>query len=171
MAERTLNTRKRPVQAARGRRHQRGEALLDAMLATLMVMILGMGPLYVMTKAAVMQREGTAQQLVSAQLRTLLQTTPKSQICNADGSRTADWSEPSTMALTTSGSGTSQQVDMTISALCYSENITVNGVSVPQVQLTLVGCLPAALGMSGPVVLREGATQNDEPTACTDDGA
>ncbi|MDP2418175.1 MAG: hypothetical protein U1D25_01910 [Hydrogenophaga sp.] len=137
------------------------------MLATLMVLILGMGPLYVMTKAAVMQREGTAQQLVSAQLRTLLQTTPKSQICNADGSRTADWSAPSTIALTTYGNATSQQVDMTVSALCYSVNTTVNGVSVPQVQLTLVGCLPTALGMSGPVVLREGATQNDEPTSCT----
>jgi len=171
MAERTLNTRKRPAQAARGRRHQRGDALIDAMLATLMVLILGMGPVYVMTKAAVMQREGTAQQLVSAQLRTLLQTTPKSQICNTDGSLTADWSEPSTIELTTSGNGTSQQVDMTVSALCYSENITVNGVSVPQVQLTLVGCLPAALGMSGPVVLREGATRNDEPASCTDDDA
>lgn len=167
MAERTLKTHQRLRQASKGRRQQRGDALIDAMLAMLMVLIVGMGPLYVMTKAAVMQREGTAQQLVSAQLRTLLQTTPKSVMCNADGSRTASWSVPNTFPITTYGSGTPQQVDMTVSALCYSQNTTVNVVSVPQVQLTLVGCLPAALGMSGPVVLREGATRNDEPTACT----
>lgn len=167
MAQRTLNTRPIAAPSAKGRRHQRGEALLDAMLATLMVMILGMGPLYVMTKAAVMQREGTAQQLVSAQLRTLLQTTPKSLMCNNDGTRAAGWSQPQTFTLTTSGGDTPQPVDMTVTALCYSESTTVNGVSVPQVQRTLVGCLPAALGMSGPVVLREGATRNDEPSSCT----
>lgn len=167
MAQRTLTTRQRHVPAARGRRHQRGEALLDAMLAALMVVVLGMGPLYVMTKAAVMQREGTAQQLVSAQLRTLLQTTPKSLMCNSDGTRAVDWSEPRPFTLTTSGSGTPQSVEMTVTALCYSENTTVNGVSVPQVQRTLVGCLPDALGMSGPVVLREGTTRNDEPSSCT----
>ena len=167
MAQRILTTRQRPVPGAKGRRHQRGEALLDAMLAGLMMMILGIGPLYVMTKAAVMQREGTAQQLVSAQLRTLLQTTPKSLMCNSDGTRAAAWSQPRTFPFLTSGSGTPQQVDMTVTALCYSENTTVNGVTVPQVQRTLVGCLPAALGMSGPVVLREGATRNDEPSSCT----
>lgn len=165
MAQRTLNIQSRRTAPKAGRRHQRGDALIDAMLASLITLLLGMGPLYVMTKVAVMQREGSAQQLVSAQLRTLLQTTPKSDICNTDGTPTT-WSPYSIPLPAQSASGSTQQVAMTVRALCRSENITVNGVSIPQVQLTLIGCLPVTLGLSGPVVLREGSPQNDEPTTC-----
>ncbi|WP_123785285.1 hypothetical protein [Pseudazoarcus pumilus] len=59
--------------SSRSSRMQSGSALLDALLATLVLTIVGMGPLLVTAKALVAQRQSTVQQLTAVELRELMQ--------------------------------------------------------------------------------------------------
>lgn len=149
------------------RRHhatQRGDALFDAMIATLLVMVLGMGPMYVATRAAVAQREGVIQQVAASELRSILLSTPKSEICTASGP-VGLWATPQIFQVQSQVSG-GPAVDMTVTTLCQNTDVEIAGVTVTQPMATLVGCLPAATGVSGPLIMREGGVLEDEPTSC-----
>lgn len=62
---------------------QRGEALLDALLAMVLVAILGLASVYASAKAMVTQQNALSQQMVSAQLRQqlpqMIRTCPASE--------------------------------------------------------------------------------------------
>lgn len=61
--------RRRPRRSAR---QQRGDVLLDALIAMLLASIIGLGPAYVAARATVVQTQGGMQNLAAVQMRNLL---------------------------------------------------------------------------------------------------
>lgn len=53
---------------------QAGDALLDSLIAMLVLTVVGIGPIMVTAKALVAQRQATVQQLTSVELREAMQT-------------------------------------------------------------------------------------------------
>lgn len=148
---------------------QKGSALFDAMIATLLVMIMGLGPMYVIVKAQAAQRTGGSQQWVTSELRNLLLRNPHNEMCDASGNAIGVWANPQTFTRTglVTGGGTAPSVSVVVTALCYpAGTLTVNGVSVVRSTVTLVGCAGSPLGGMGPIIIREGDVANNEPTSC-----
>jgi len=152
-------------------RRQQGGAMIDAMIATLLVMIMGLGPMYVTGKATVAQRTAGGQQLVAGELRQLLLNTPHDAMCDADGNVKSDWTNPQEINLTglATGGGTAPAISITVTTLCYASNtaLTINDTSVSRSTVTLVGCASAPLASMGPIIVREGDVANNEPTSCS----
>jgi Tfp pilus assembly protein PilW len=158
---------KRPRLSKPGR--QKGGALIDAMIATLLVMIMGLGPMYVTVKASVVQRTAGAQQWVAAELRNILLSTSHSEMCSPSGTALGAWASPRTFTRTglAAAGQSAPSVTVVVTTLCYAPSaITVNGTSVARSTVTLVGCAGAPLTGMGPVIIREGAVAGNEPTSC-----
>ena len=64
------------------RRSEKGDALLDALIAMVLVLVLGMGSVYVSAKATVSQRQAASQQTASVQLRQRMQASGPA-LCSA----------------------------------------------------------------------------------------
>ena len=143
---------------------QRGDALLDSMVATVLVLILGMGPIYVGARAAVAQRDGASQQVAAAQLRSLLLSTPSSEICDATGPLGL-WA--TTQSLQVQSAYTDgPSLALTVRASCQNVTTTVSGVAVTRAVPTLIACLPSGKGMDGPLIIREGPVSANDPSTC-----
>lgn len=156
-----------PISAAR---RQKGVGMIDAMIATLLVIILGLGPLYVIVKASVAQRTAGGQQWVAGQLRSLLLSTAHEAICDTSGNVTASWANPRTITAEelVSDGGPVPSITLVVTALCYAPGaITVNGVNVARSTVTLVGCASGPLASMGPIIIREGEVADNEPTSCS----
>ena len=54
------------------RRQQAGDALLDALIAMLLAMVIGLGPVYVASRGAVAQRQASYQNMAVVEMRKLL---------------------------------------------------------------------------------------------------
>ena len=149
---------------------QKGGAMIDAMIATLLVMIMGMGPMYVTVKASVVQRTAGAQQWVSGELRNILLRTSHSEMCSPSGTALGAWASPQTFTHTglATGGGSAPSMSFVVTSLCYApSSITVNGTNVARSTVTLVGCAGAPLTGMGPVIIREGDVAVNEPTSCS----
>lgn len=149
---------------------QQGGALIDAMIATLLVMIMGLGPMFVTVKASVAQRTAGAQQWVSSELRNILLRTSHSEMCSSSGVALGAWARPQTFTHTglATGGGSAPSMSVVVTTLCYAPSaITVNGTAVSRSTVTLVGCASAPLSGLGPVIIREGDAANNEPTSCS----
>ena len=143
---------------------QRGDALIDAMVATVLVLILGMGPMYVATRAAVAQRDGASQQVAAAQLRSLLLSTPSSEICDSSGPLNA-WASGQSFQVQSAYTG-GPSLTLAVRAVCQNVTTTVAGVAVTRPMPTLIACLPSGKGIDGPLIIREGPVSANEPTTC-----
>lgn len=147
-------------------RAQRGDVLLDAIVAVLLVMLLGAGPLYVASRATVVQKQSALDQVAASELRSILNTVPRSSICSASGP-VGKWAQPQTVAIG-SPNTSATKVNMTVSALCNTAAVEVGGVSLSLPQVTLVACFPQTLTkQTGPVIIREGAVSTSEPKTCS----
>lgn len=144
--------------------------MIDAMIATLLVMIMGLGPMYVTVKASVAQRTAGGQQWVAGELRNLLLRTPHDAMCDASGNAIGAWANPQTFTMTglATDGGTAPSVSVVVTTLCYAPGtVTVKGTNITRSTVTLVGCASAPLAAMGPVIIREGDVANNEPTSCS----
>lgn len=151
-------------------RRQKGGAMIDAMIATLLVMVMGLGPMYVTVKASVAQRTAGGQQWVAGELRNLLLRTAHDDMCDASGNAIGAWVNPQTFTRTglATGGGTAPSISVVVTTLCYAPGtLTVNGINVARSTVTLVGCAGAPLTSMGPIIIREGDVANNEPTSCS----
>ena len=151
-------------------RRQKGGAMIDAMIATLLVMVMGLGPMFVTVKASVAQRTAGGQQWVAGELRNLLLRTAHDKMCDASGNVKVTWASPQTITRTglATGSGTAPSISVVVTTLCYAPGtLTVNGTNVTRSTVTLVGCAGAPLASMGPIIIREGDVANNEPTSCS----
>ena len=93
---------------ARQNKKQIGEALLDAIIAMLLAMVVGLGPVYIASRGAVAQTQASYKNMVVLEMRKLLDT-PVSTLCgtppqitvNQVGNSTAVLSLPVTVSCTT----------------------------------------------------------------------
>lgn len=130
------------------RRKERGDALIDAMMAMVLVSIVGIGPVYVSAKATVVQRQSAMQQTASIQLRQLLQGSGPS-LCHTAPA-------PITVA------GTSLAVTVTCTDR-VNNSIVIDGVAVPtngtaaEKEIRLSVTSATLFGGSGTVAVDQGS--------------
>lgn len=138
------------------RRKERGDALIDAMMAMVLVSIVGIGPVYVSAKATVVQRQSAMQQTASIQLRQLLLVAevdplnPPLDLCHPDRHPTI------TVA------GTSLAVTVTCTDR-VNNSIVIDGVAVPtngtaaEKEIRLSVTSATLFGGSGTVAVDQGS--------------
>lgn len=97
--------------SCRNARQQRGDVLLDALVAMLLASIIGLGPAYVAARSTVVQTQGGMQNLAAVQMRNLLSqqgvalcdTTPNIDVGNQTLSVTVECESRSADAVTVEG--------------------------------------------------------------------
>lgn len=135
---------------------QQGFAILDALVAMLLALVIGLGALYVAAKGAVVQRQTGYQHLAVLQLRSLLQTqaaslcgtTPTITVTKATGAQATVLSLPVTVTCTSRAA-----TGITIGG--QAVNPTTSGAAK---EITLSVTSSALFGGSGTLMIDQGGS-------------
>lgn len=105
-------------------RKQAGDALLDAMIAMVLVMVVGLGPIYVVSRGAVVQTQASYQNMAVVKMRELLAT---------QGPALCGTTPQITVNKVGAASGNPAVLDLAVAVTCSDRpatGITIGGVSV-----------------------------------------
>ncbi len=105
-------------------RKQAGDALLDAMIAMVLAMVVGLGPLYVASRGAVVQTQASYQNMAVVKMRELLAT---------QGPALCGTTPQITVNKVGAASGDPAVFDLAVAVTCSDRpatGITIGGVSV-----------------------------------------
>lgn len=81
------------------RRQQAGDALLDALIAMLLAMVIGLGPVYVASRGAVAQRQASYQNMAVVEMRKLLAAQGPASLCGTTPQITVKTTDAATTIL------------------------------------------------------------------------
>lgn len=105
-------------------RKQAGDALLDAMIAMVLAMVVGLGPMYVASRGAVVQTQASYQNMAVVEMRKLLAT---------QGPALCGTTPQITVNRVDAASGDPAVLDLAVAVTCSDRpatGITIGGVSV-----------------------------------------
>ena len=105
-------------------RKQAGDALLDAMIAMVLAMVVGLGPIYVVSRGAVVQTQASYQNMAVVEMRKLLAT---------QGPALCGTTPQITVNKVGAPSGNPAVLDLAVAVTCSDRpatGITIGGVSV-----------------------------------------
>lgn len=105
-------------------RKQAGDALLDAMIAMVLAMVVGLGPIYVASRGAVVQTQASYQNMAVVKMRELLAT---------QGPALCGTTPQITVNKVGAASGDPAVLDLAVAVTCSDRpatGITIGGVSV-----------------------------------------
>lgn len=105
-------------------RKQAGDALLDAMIAMVLAMVVGLGPMYVASRGAVVQTQASYQNMAVVEMRKLLAT---------QGPALCGTTPQITVNKVDAASGDPAVLDLAVAVTCSDRpatGITIGGVSV-----------------------------------------